>query len=119
AVSAVLALVLSGCQSFGYLHSPGWYRGKADEAAYGIVEQKQQEGLGRTEPFSIAPSGNSLREKLLRVQNLTTAGPASYGSRNLEPIEHWPKDDYLEGTPEAETASPWSGQSPLVLSLQD
>lgn len=76
---------VAGCQS------PAAHRQSADRAAGQIIEQKQLEALGKSEPFTIERPSNTLRKRLLQGQNLPHAGPASLGTQYLEPIEHWPE----------------------------
>ncbi len=88
-MAVIVWLIAAGCQ-------PSHYRKQKDEAAADIIAQKQQEALGRTEPFSINRPSSIFRRRLLEDQNLPYVGPASLGSDQLEPIPHWPKDDYLK-----------------------
>ncbi|MHC4174683.1 MAG: TolC family protein [Planctomycetota bacterium] len=83
-----LVLVLTGCRS------PSEYRREADRVASDIVTEKQKEALGRTEPFDIERPSDILRHRLLEGQNLAYAGQASLGADRLEPVEHWPEEDY-------------------------
>lgn len=107
----LLPALLSACRS------PARQLEQADRAALQIVEEKQREGLGRTEPFSIVTPEDALRRRLLLGQNLPYAAPASQGSAYLERIEHWPKDGgYLQGRQKA-AVPPWSGEEPLPLTL--
>jgi outer membrane protein TolC len=65
--------------------------------ASSIIEDKQREAFGRTEPFTVDQMAESLRDRLLIDQDLPTSGPASLGTDALEPSENWPKrDSYLE-----------------------
>lgn len=88
---AFALLVLTGC-------SAKHFREATDKKAYQAIQDAQKDALGKTEPYKIGPAENTLRERLLLGQNLPTSGPASLGARFLEPIDHWPKDNYL--TPE-------------------
>ena len=93
----VVALCLTlffqvGCQS------PTEYRLEADKVASEIIQKKMQ-AIGRTEQFGIERPSDSLRRRLLTEQNLTIAGPSSLGSDQLEPIEHWPEEDYPKADP--------------------
>lgn len=72
------------------------HRRHADRVAYDIVEQKQREGLGEVEPFTIEQPVDTLRRRLMVAQGLPYADPASLGSTDLEPIAQWPDDDYLD-----------------------
>jgi outer membrane protein TolC len=64
--SLVFAAVLTaaGCQSAAD------HRREADLASYEIIAQKQDEALGRREPFTIERPSDTLRRQLLREQNL-------------------------------------------------
>jgi len=81
--------LLAGCK-------PGDYRREADDAAAGVITQKQQEALGRTEPFTIEKPADTLRRRLMVAQELARSHAASLGMTDLKPIDHWPNDDYLE-----------------------
>lgn len=94
ALGLVLLSLLAACRS------PEGFREQADEVSYGIIEQKQKEGLGRTEPFSVEQAAETLRDRLMIEQDLPRAGSASLGTDALEPTKHWPKDDYLEAVRE-------------------
>ncbi len=52
------AALLTACTAEGY-------RRDADEAAYGVVREKQREALGEEQPFTIEPKEGSLREQVL------------------------------------------------------
>lgn len=82
-------LFFNGCSS-------KHWRMQADKAAENIIKRAQQDALGRTEDFTIETPAESLRRKLILEQDLPYAAKASLGSRDLEPIKHWPRDDYLE-----------------------
>lgn len=69
------------------------YRQGADKTAYSIIAQKQQEALGRTELFSIESPEDLLRRRLLLNQDLPHSGPTSLGSKDLQPIDHWPEEN--------------------------
>ncbi len=92
-------LSLWGCRS------PEQYREQADDVAYGIIAEKQEEALGKTEEFTIEPPADTLRDRLLVEQDLPRVGPASLGTNELDPIENWPDDNYLdedrEGRPDS------------------
>jgi hypothetical protein len=104
-------LVLGGCAA-------GNYREQADETAAAVIHEKQIEALGRAEPIEIEPPADTLRRRLLMGQDLQYSAPASLGAKNLEPIEHWPKDDYLqEDVLENVPMVPWEAGEPLKLSL--
>ncbi len=90
ALLAMAGLAISSCKS------AGTYRHQADRAAYDIVEQAQEEALGKTEPFTIERPKDELRRRLLLGQKLPHADDASLGAKALEPVDHWPNDDYLK-----------------------
>jgi outer membrane protein TolC len=80
----IAAAYLAGCQSAAK------HRAEADRAAAGIVEEMQQQALGRTEPFTIERPSRTFRQRLMLDQNLPASGPESYGVDELEDPEHWP-----------------------------
>ena len=79
---------LIGCKS------PEQHRRKADEVGAQIVTQKQAEAIGRTEPFSIERPSDILRRRLMEQQGLAHSGPASFGTDTLDPVPHWPDENY-------------------------
>ncbi len=85
----LFALLIAGC-------TPGDYRRKADRYVDGIIEAKQLQAFGRNEPFTIEKPADTLRRRLMEAQKLARSHAASLGATDLEPIEHWPDDDYLE-----------------------
>ena len=85
------ALLMGGCSAQNY-------RERRDQAARSIIEQKQQQATGRTEPFTIERPADTLRRRLLLDQELPHSSPASLGTGDLSPIKHWPKDNYLSET---------------------
>ncbi|MBI1390520.1 MAG: TolC family protein [bacterium] len=97
--AAAVTLLLTGCASAGK------HREEIDQTALKIIEQKQMEALGRIEPFSVEPPEDTLRRRLMIDQNIPHSSPASLNTKELEPIEHWPKDDYLDGGNPVESAT--------------
>lgn len=96
------------------------HRRVADSAAYRIIERKQAESLGRTEPFTIATPAETLRRRLLLDQQLPHSGPAALHSRDVEPIRQWPDSDYLWNPPDEEgLAGSFATAEALNLSLTD
>lgn len=89
-LSMAYAVLLIGCRS------PGDYRREADRVAYDTIAKKQAEALGHTEPFTIETPADTLRRRLLLDQHLPHAASASLGTFDLDPIDQWPDDDYLE-----------------------
>ncbi len=113
---ALLAGIPAGCQSAGE------FRQEADEVAHEIIDAKQRQGLGRTEPFTIETAAETLRQRLLSAQGLAYSHPASLGSDRLEAIAHWPDDDYLqrERPTEGLTADlPIPTEGPVTLTLTE
>jgi outer membrane protein TolC len=82
--------VLVGCRTARQ------YRREADTTVRQIIAEKQKQAVGTTQPFTIERPADTLRRRLLVDQNLPYAGPESLGVDKLEPIKHWPKDNYLE-----------------------
>ena len=111
-VFGIVAVVFHGCSTAGK------YREDIDKTAYKIIEQKQMEALGKAEPFSVEPPAVTLRRRLMIDQNLPYAHPSSLGTKDLEPIEHWPKDDYLNAGEEISVAT-GTYSEPLRLKLID
>jgi outer membrane protein TolC len=85
-----LLFVQTGCRS------PAEYRAEADKVAGKIITAKQEEGLGKTEPFSIERPSDILRRRLLVQQHLIISSEASLGTDELKPIQHWPEPNYPE-----------------------
>lgn len=83
-VPVFFLLAAAGCAT------PQGHLAKADRAASEIISDKQMQGLGRSESFSVRPAEESLRRRLLVEQNLATSHEASQGSHQLSPIRHWP-----------------------------
>ena len=92
------ALFLLGGLCLGGCRSATEHRTKADRVASEIIAAKQQEALGRTEPFGIERPSDTLRRRLLVEQGLLIADDASLGTDKLRPVEHWPEADYPAGT---------------------
>lgn len=98
--AGLIGLSLTGCLS------PTAYRRQADQVAGDIIEEKQLEALGHTEPFTIEPARDTMRRRLLLDQELPSRNPASFGTDRVPPIERWPEDP----EPPSEAAQgPWIG----------
>ena len=82
-----------GCQS------PSEYRLEADKVAGEIIQEKIKQALGHTGQFDIERPSDILRRRLLAEQNLPHSGPSSLGTDQLEPIEHWPENNYPKSEP--------------------
>ena len=59
-----LVFVQVGCQT------PSEHRQEADKVASDIITEKQEEALGKTEPFSIERPSDILRRRLMTEQQL-------------------------------------------------
>ncbi len=106
-------LLLTSCRS------PSEYREKADKAAYDIVEDKQQEALGKTEPLRIERPSDILRRRLIETQNLPVSGEASLGTDALTPVPFWPEDAYPPAITSVDANIPIEPNRPLRISLID
>jgi outer membrane protein TolC len=103
--------------------SPQQFRHEADRAAADIIEQKQQEALGRTEAFEIDRPADLLRHRLFVEQDLQYGSVASLGPQYLPSIRYFP-EHIPTGTPipapggevDAEAVEP---PPPLRLTLVD
>ena len=78
-----LLMAVTGCTS------PAGYKADADRVAISIIHEKQQQGLGHTEPFSIETAADTLRRRLLLDQDLPYSHPGSLGSGDLKRVPHW------------------------------
>ncbi len=101
-----------GCQ-------PSYYRVKADEVANSIIQEKQEQALGKTEAFTLERPSDILRRRLLIQQNLPHAGEASLGTDKLTPIEHWPEKEYPKATLSPDRVTSLEPGQPLKLSLME
>jgi outer membrane protein TolC len=110
---ACTALVLCGCRT------PAEHREKADEVADKIIEKKQQEALGKTEPLSIERPSDILRRRLIEEQGLPISSEASLGTDKLKPIPHWPDNGYPPETSSPDANIPIEPNQPLKVSLID
>lgn len=86
--ATALMCVHSGCKTATE------HRESADNTAYAVVKDKQQEALGKTEDFSIERPSTIFRRRLLEAQDLPYSSEASLGTDRLQPIEHWPEETY-------------------------
>lgn len=92
----ILLAIAAGLFVYMGCATPQEYRQTADKTAYKIIEQKQMEALGRNEPFTVEPPADTLRRRLMLDQNIPYSNPASLNTKELKPIDFWPKDNYLE-----------------------
>ncbi|MCY2951262.1 MAG: TolC family protein [Planctomycetota bacterium] len=112
-LATVVLYPFTGCRSVQQ------HRREADEAAYNIIKQKQQQILGQEEPFTIEKPADTLRRRLMLDQNLPFAGGAGLSTRDIKPIKQWPDHDYLDPTKGPPATMPSSQGGPLRLSLID
>lgn len=105
--------ILCGCRSTVE------HREQADTVADEIIASKQQEALGRTEPFTVERPSDTLRRRLMLEQDLPYSGPASLGPDVLKIVEHWPEPNYPYCTPSANANFPIEPNQPLKLTLLD
>ena len=82
---ALCALLVAGCWS------PAQQKRQADQQAMAIIDEKQQEALGRNEPFELDRPEDLLRRRLLIEQDLPVSGRASYGAEYLPRINKLPQ----------------------------
>lgn len=113
------ALILFGGLCLGGCRSATEHRAGADKVASEIVLEKQQEALGRTEPFGIERPSDTLRRRLLLEQGLLIAGNASLGTDKLQPVKHWPEEDYPAATPSSGLNIPVEPNQAVKLTLVD
>jgi outer membrane protein TolC len=107
-----LVFIPLGCRS------PVEHRSEADNVAAEIITAKQKEALGETEPFSVERPSDILRRRLLEQQNLTVSSEASLGTDRLNPVEHWPDQDYLQAKSSGNSEDlPIEPNKPVKLSL--
>lgn len=114
----ILASAVAVCLGYGCTSQQ--YRERTDKTAKQIIHEKQQATLGKTEPFTIERPADTLRRRLMIEQKLPHSAPASLGTQNLEPIKHWPKDNYLTST--TRPADPFvdrAGEAVIKLTLLD
>ncbi|MDH3591475.1 MAG: TolC family protein [Planctomycetota bacterium] len=109
----LLLTAVWGCKS------PTEHRMLADERARDILEQKQKEAFGRTEPFTIERPSDTLRRRLIVYQNLPHVGRDSLGTDLLERIDKWPEDYPEQTDPATLGQAPWDGAESFTISLED
>jgi len=111
--AAVCGLLLAptGCKS------PSDYRLEADNVANSIIQEKQVQALGRAQAFSIERPSDALRRRVLVDQNLPYSSKASLGADNLEPIDHWPEEDYPKAESSVDSVITSENEQALKLSL--
>ena len=95
------------------------HRIDADEAAYGIIQEKQVESFGETSSFSIGKPSDILRRRLILDQDLQHKGRAYIGSDRIEPGKHWPDPDYLKPHDGKDSQLAIPADGPLRLTLLD
>ena len=96
------------------------YHKAADKTAADILKKKQQEAIGRQEPFTIETPADTLRRRLMIDQNLQRSSDASLSSKDVKPIKDSP-----EGATTRPSTQPSAGATtraavePLRVSLVD
>lgn len=112
--ASLFFLLATGCAG------PRSHLATADRVAAEIIADKQQQALGRTEPFTVLPAEDRLRQRLLQAQDLPLSHPASAGRPGLDSLAHWPDSGYGEmpptTSPDSDLAAP---EDVLHLSLRD
>lgn len=108
-----LFFVQAGCRT------PSEYRQEADKVASDIITEKQEEALGKTEPFSIERPSDILRRRLMTEQQLLYSSEASLGTDQLDRIEYWPKDEYPQAGSSPDANIPIDPNNPLKITLVD
>lgn len=108
-----------GCMALVGCRSPSQHREKADQAAYDIIEKKQQEALGKTEPIVVERPSDILRRRLIEAQGLPVSGEASLGTDALAQIPHWPDESYPSQVSSPDANIPIEPNRPLKISLVD
>ncbi len=98
---------------------PAQYRAQIDKAAAEIISQKQWQATGKISEFNIQRPSDILRRRLIEDQNLAFSAQASLGTDKLQPIEHWPEDDYLTDVLFDSIDQANEFNQPLILSLVD
>ncbi len=115
----VAALGVAVCVAPPGCRSAGSYRAEADRVANSIIEEKQRQAFGRTEAFTLDQPADTLRRRLMLEQALPYSSPATFGTYYLEPIPHWPNDDYLTEAIPGEPLVVVPERAPLVLTLDE
>jgi outer membrane protein TolC len=87
--------------------------------AYNIIEKKQQEALGKTEPFTIERPSDTLRRRLIEEQGLPISSEASLGTDKLKPVPYWPDGSYPPDVSSPDANVPVEPNQPLKISLID
>ncbi|MAE65258.1 MAG: transporter [Phycisphaeraceae bacterium] len=110
---AVVMTALAAC-------APKWHRERADKTAADVIENAQEQAVGRTEPFTVETPADTLRRRLLERQGLPTSGPVSFGTDRLEPVEHWPEKDQPVRAPRpGDPTADWPVDQDVRLALLD
>ena len=105
-------VLLAGC-------SAKHHREAVDQTAYQTIQQTQQTALQKTEPFTISNPEQELRERLSIEQDLDHSSQAAMGISYLEPVPHWPNDDYIQSPQSATAAVNVDPATALTINLID
>lgn len=116
-LSVIVFLLILGL--FCGCKSPAKFRQEADQVSYKIIEDKQMQALGRTEPFTIERPSDILRRRIMELQGLHYSGDASLGADQLTPIAHWPEKAYPAAKGIYEPNVVLDPNQPIQISLLD
>ena len=113
--SMLIVSIVPGCKS------PADYRTEADDVATRILDEAWPQVIGHEETFTILPSEQTLRRRLLLEQQLPTSAPASAGSGDDLRIKQWPDDVYDESRSEGFKLNQDRSQEsqPITLSMNE
>jgi len=111
-------MALAGCVAAG-CRTPSDYREDADRAALSIIESTYRRALGTETEFTIERPAWTLRRRLLVDQELPVAGPASFGTQALDPVDYWPEDLSPRGPKETVARDAQGRSRDFVLTLMD
>jgi outer membrane protein TolC len=107
----LILCALSGCKA------PATYRLAADKTATAIIQEKQTQALGRTEPQEVLRPSEILRRRILEQQGLPYSSQASLGTDALVPVPHWPDPGYPPAASSIDANIPVEPNGPVRISL--
>ncbi|MBN1788423.1 MAG: TolC family protein [Sedimentisphaerales bacterium] len=116
-IQAVLITILSSVFVLLAGCNEAKYRRDTDKIADNIIRQKQLQTLGKKTPFGIERPSDILRRRLLIGQNLPIYSHASLGTDKLDPIEHWPEENYPAAVSGEKVIETTDANKPIVISL--
>lgn len=109
--ACLVACLAAGCRS------PRREARAADEAAYAIIRDGQQEALGRREHFTIDQPSETLRRRLVELYGLSIGAPAGLGSAHIDRPPQWPKGLGAQTTNAPNHTFTLDASGPIKLSL--